>query len=49
LRRAEGALLLRRLDQICGDLAHPDALSPEDAEIYTNIAVKELNEFINGN
>jgi len=48
LRRAEATLLLRRLDQICGDLAHPDALSPAEAEIYTNIAVKELSAFISG-
>lgn len=48
VRRAQATLLLRRLDQICGDLAQPDAFTPAEANIYANIAVKELGSFISG-
>lgn len=46
LQRARAHLLLRRIDQICGDLSLPDMLNMAEADAYVSLAVEELGQFI---
>lgn len=48
LQRARLQLLLQRLDQVCGILAHSDASSPELADAYIEAMAEELLEKLGG-
>ncbi|WP_380872827.1 hypothetical protein ACFB49_37320 [Sphingomonas sp. DBB INV C78] len=45
-QRARAHLLLRRLDQICGDVSRPETLGAAEGEVYAGLAVEELESFL---
>ncbi|SNS61060.1 transcriptional regulator, TetR family [Sphingomonas laterariae] len=48
IERARAHLLLRRIDQVCGDVSVNGALSTAEAAIYVDLLVKEMAGFITG-